>query len=118
MARPALLGTIPRVRALAAAALALALQAGCGPARGGAAAAPPVLYVVDGADAMITRLDLASGRVVGARLAAGPEPSQVVAGEDGRLLVLSRSPDRAHPLTFVTRAGGGWASRPVPLEAG
>ena len=109
-------------RAVALAGAALCVLAGCtAPARPpGAAGAPAVLYVASTGDATLTRLDAASGRVLGPPLPAGPGPVQVAVGPGGAALVLAGEPaDAAAPgLTYVARAGRGWTTRPVPLEPG
>ena len=48
-----------------------------------------MLYVANGRDGTVTRLDAGSGRVLGPPLPAGPAPAQVVAGPGGALLVLA-----------------------------
>jgi DNA-binding beta-propeller fold protein YncE len=83
------------------------------PPRG--AAAPAYLYVANALDGTVTRLDGASGRVVGRPLVAGTAPSEVAPGAGGRLLVLSTSLRQA-VLTRVVPDGDGATARPVPLE--
>jgi hypothetical protein len=99
--------------------MALALVAGCAPPA--AAAGRPsagVVYVANMRDGTISRLDGATGRVLGPPLPAGRAPWQLAAGPGGRLLVLALAGEAV--LTHVAPAGGpgpGWAARPVPLEA-
>jgi hypothetical protein len=106
--------------------LGLALAAGCAPpaappAPGGALA---VVYVASAGDATLTRLDAASGRVVGPPLPAGPWPWRVAPGPGDAagatsLLVLSSTLDRVGELTMthVYRSGAGWTTRPVAVGA-
>ena len=75
-----------------------------------------MLYVANGADGTVARLDAASGRPLGPPLPAGPVPWQLVAGAHGGLVVLSGG---ASPrLTHLVRASDGWAAHPLRLEAG
>jgi len=110
----------PRVRHWVwGAAIALAVwSVGCAEPSAGIASPPPaaVLYVANGADGTIARLDAASGRPLGPPLPAGPAPWQVAAGDHRGLVVLAGG---ASPrLTHLVRAGGGWAAHPLRLEAG
>ena len=104
---------------------ALCVLAGCAwPAGAGRAAVPATqLYVANAGDATVTRLDAASGRVVGRPLPAGPAPGQVspgpaTAGEASSLLALSTTRAGTDALTHVHRAGAGWVTRPLPLGVG
>jgi DNA-binding beta-propeller fold protein YncE len=90
--------------------------AGCGPPDAGTGGAGALLYVANGFDGTITRLDVASGRVVGPPLTAGPGPAQVVAGPGGSALVLSLAARSAGGLVHIVPTGSGWASRSVTLN--
>src|SRR5262245_23020030 len=57
--------------------------AGCGPPGDVARAGTPLLYVSNARDGTLTRIDTASGRVVGPALPAGGAPSRLVAGPAG-----------------------------------
>jgi hypothetical protein len=97
---------------------ALLVLSACG-APAGPAAGPPhalVLYVANGADGTVTRLDARDGRPLGRPLPAGPAPAQLVPGPGGRLLVSGAGP--AAPLTLVEPAPLGWRARPLPFAAG
>jgi hypothetical protein len=112
-----------------------ALLAACAPpaAPGGGPARGPTLYVADERGGTLTRLDAAVGRRLGTPLPVGPAPAQLVVAPDGAALVLSGG-DAAPPgrpggpgsrgagagpgLTWVPRAGAGWAARPVALGPG
>jgi hypothetical protein len=96
-----------------AAALAAAL-AGCAPPSDRAAGAPPVLYVATSVEGTVAQLDGSSGWPLGPPLPAGELPWQLARGRDGSLLTLSAAPAAAWPLTRLARAGGGWATRPLP----
>jgi hypothetical protein len=109
-----------RRHTLSITALAAALVGG---AAGCAPPAPPsagglttVLYVANGRDGTVSRVDGASGRVLGEPRPAGEGPRRAVVGPGGRLLVMSVRLGPAGSLTHVAPAGGRWAARPVPLE--
>jgi len=95
-----------------------AVLAGCAPPAAARPGAEPILYVANGRDGTVSRLDSATGRPVGAPLPAGPAPAQVVASRDGHLLVAPTTFDRGTDLTLVTRDAGAGAARPVRLESG
>jgi DNA-binding beta-propeller fold protein YncE len=76
------------------------------------------VYVANGLDGTVSRLDARSGRPAGPPLPAGPTPWRVVVGGDGSLLVLSAGAPGPDALTHVVRRGDRWAARPLPLEAG
>jgi len=117
--------------AAAVAAAVAALSGACAPpapeAAGPARAA--ALYVADGLDGTVTRLDGAGGRRLGAPLPVGAHPEQVVVAPGGAALVLTRDAAAAPGdpaggqsagLTYVSRDGvrGGWVARPVALGPG
>ena len=80
-----------------------------------------MLYVANGRDGTVTRLDPGSGRALGAPLPGGEAPWQLAVGPGGTLLVLPVSPRPGVRLTYVTsepRARGAGQARPVPLESG
>src|SRR5262245_33590672 len=115
----------PRVPALVAWAFLIAWGAtagGCAAGREPAATVRgPVLYVANGRDGTITRLDAASGRALGAPLPGGEAPWLLAAGPAGALLVLPVGARLGLPgvrLTYVAWGPGGWRARPVPLEPG
>ncbi|MGH2353349.1 MAG: YncE family protein [Chloroflexota bacterium] len=96
--------------------------AGCAPADDGAlsAAASPDLYVANGAEGTITRVESVSGQVIGPPLPASPGPWRMVSGPGGSLLVQaigSAVGRQDSPLTYLARSGGEWVTRPVALEA-
>jgi DNA-binding beta-propeller fold protein YncE len=102
-----------------AGAAALVLAACAPPAT--AAGRPPagIVYVANGLEGTVTRLDGASGRRLGPPLPAGRAPWRIAAGPGGRLLVLASTGHSA--LTHLApggRPGEGWTTRPVPLESG
>jgi hypothetical protein len=110
-----------RALGLGAALVALggALLTACAPPDRGAAGAPALLYVANGLDGTVTRLDARSGRALGPALPAGPAPAQVAAGLGGALVVLAAGPlepGGPTPLTHVAPTAGGWAARAVALE--
>ena len=112
----------PRLAVLAAVLAVCAGCAGCAPAvpedRGAAGAGQPLLYVPNSGDGTITRLPAAPGQPALPPLRVGGSPTQVVPTAAGGALVLHGAGPNAGRLTFVTRAGDGWVTRPVPLEAG
>ncbi len=81
-----------------------------------------MLYVGNGRDGTVTRLDAgAGGHTLGAPLPAGEAPWQLAVGPAGELLVLPVTARPGVGLTYVTRdprGPGGWRARPVPLEPG
>ena len=104
--------------AAAAAAVVLALAACAPPVTSTGRPAAGILYVANGFDGTITRLDGATGRVLGPPLPAGPAPWGMATGPGGRLLVLASGGGTT--LTHVTpgdRPGAGATALPVPLEA-
>ena len=115
----------PRARVLMGWALLViwsVTAAGCaGGTEADAAARAPVLYVGNGRDGTVTRLDAGGGHALGAPLPAGEAPWQLAVGPAGELLVLPVTTRPGAPLTYVTRdrrSPGGWRVRPVPLEPG
>ena len=94
--------------------------AGCaGRTEEAAAARAPVLYVGNGRDGTVTRLDAGGGHVLGAPLPAGEAPWQLAVGPAGELLVLPVTTRPGVRLTYVTRdprGPGGRRARTVPLE--
>ena len=124
-AAPATTACRPGVLALALGALLIAWSATAAGCAGGgepeATARRAVLYVANGRDGTVTRLDAASGQALGAPLPAGEAPWQVAVGPGGALLVLPVTPRAGARLTYVTpdRHGpGGGRARPVDLEPG
>ena len=106
-------------RLTAAGLLTLAVLAGgCAPPTGGHAGQGTLLYVTNGQDGTVTRLEGQTGRVIGRPLPAGEGPHRVVAGANGRLLVSAAGASRQGSLTYVVPSGGTWTARPVPLEPG
>jgi DNA-binding beta-propeller fold protein YncE len=98
---------------------ALALAAvllGCVAPERGAGGAGSLLYVANGLDGTLTRLDAASGQVIGPPLPAGPAPGRVVAGPAGSALVLSLAARPVARLTYVAAAEHGWTTRAVTLD--
>jgi hypothetical protein len=95
--------------------LALLLAACAGPAPG-AAGGGRTLFVANGEEATLSRLDSASGRVTGPPLPTGRAPWQIATGANGSLLVLSISPRHSAELTYIARQSGGYASRSINLE--
>ena len=79
-----------------------------------------MLYVANGGDGTVSRLDPQSGRPVGPPLPAGPAPAQLAPGPGGALLVLPAG-GPAWRLTHVApppHPGGAPPARAVPLEPG
>jgi DNA-binding beta-propeller fold protein YncE len=109
-----------RRHTLSITALAAALvggAAGCAPpAPPSTGGATTVLYVTNSRDGTVSRIDGASGRVLGEPRPAGVGPRRAVAGPGGRLLVMSVRLGPDGSLTHVAPAGGRWAARPLPLE--
>jgi hypothetical protein len=106
-------------RLAAAGLLALAaLAGGCAPPTGGHAGQGTLLYVTNGQEGTVTRLEGQTGRTIGRPLPAGEGPRWVVAGANGRLLVSAAGASRQGSLTYVAPSGGIWTARPVPLEPG
>lgn len=92
--------------------IGLLLAAACAPAQqhGRAASSAPVLYVGNGLDGTVTRVDVESGRSLGPALPAGVAPHRIVPAGGGSMLVLSAGAvDRR--LTHVAPAGFGYAAR-------
>jgi hypothetical protein len=113
----------PRIRRLrralgpaALVSLAGALLAACAPPAPGGGNAPAALYVANGLDGTVSRLDAHTGRGLGPPLPGGPAPARLAPGPDGTLLVLRADPPAS--LTHVSPAGGRWVARAVPLEPG
>src|SRR5437867_9111381 len=79
-------------------------------ARPSNSAASPVatqtLYVANGLDGTISRLDARTGRALGDPVPAGPAPWRLMTGPGGRALVVSAGPGRGGALTYVTPVGG------------
>ncbi len=98
--------------------LLAALLAACAPSALEPSGTAPLLYVASGVDGTVTRLDPATGRVVGAPLAAGPSPAQVVAGPVGDVLVVSTAKGQAGQVSHVRPAPGSWKARVHPLAVG
>jgi DNA-binding beta-propeller fold protein YncE len=97
-----------------------ASAAGCAPPLTGAAGEAPLLYVANGLDDTISRIDSRNGRAVGPAVPGGAAPRQIVVGPNGSLLVLSAAVEGRRPLTLtsVTRHGSVWTARPIVLERG
>ena len=76
------------------------------------------LYVVDAGTGTLLRIDTRTGRPAGGPLPGGPAPRQVVAGPDGRVLILPSPTSRFEALNLVVPAGRGWATRPLRVEPG
>ena len=117
LGRRALGGRLARVATLLAGPVPVACAGPWPPARAGAAG---VLYVANGGDATVSRLDPQSGRPVGPPLPAGPAPAQLAPGPGGTLLVLPAG-GPAWRLTHVApppHPGGESPARAVPLEPG
>jgi hypothetical protein len=96
--------------------LLVGAAAGCAlPDRGNPGNAPR-LYVANARDGTITRVDPASGRVVGPALPAGPAPMQMVSGRGGSLVVLSASERHPGQVTVLTPGVGGWTHRTVVVK--
>src|SRR5438093_13474953 len=66
---------------------------------------PPLLYVANGLDNTISRLDARTGRALGEPLPAGPAPWRLVTGPAGRALVVSAGPGSGGALTYVAPLG-------------
>jgi hypothetical protein len=101
-----------------AALVLLAFGVGCTAPGGGASGAPPSLYVLNGQDATITRLDGGTGRPMGSLAPAGLHPIGIAPGPNGSVVVLSGVPGQAPGLTYVAPGGntGGWTQRHLSLE--
>ena len=108
---------VARVAGLILAAAA-AVAAACAPPADRTAGRGPVLYVANGLDGTVTRLDGATGRVVGPPLPAGPTPRELTAGAGGRLLLTSVGAEHQGTLTHVGPERGAWTARTVALEPG
>ena len=93
-----------------------ACVAPAGPVHGNPAT--PLLYVANGLDGTIQRLDAATGRPVGPPLPAGNGPQQIVVGPNGSLLVASVGFPSGGQLTHLTRIGSRWVAHPVSLKPG
>jgi hypothetical protein len=105
--------------ALAGVALAAALVvAGCSPPVAARPGVESFLYVANGADGTVNRIELATGRPAGAPLPAGPSPAQLVASREGQLLVAPPPSDRGGDLTWVTHTAGARGVQPLRLEPG
>src|SRR5688500_16978205 len=94
-------GTRPVGRALVAALSLIAVLMGCVAPERGAGGGRSLPYVANGLDGTLTRLDAASGQVIGPPLPAGPAPGRVAAGPAGSALVLSLAERPAARLTHV-----------------
>lgn len=79
---------------------------------------PLLLYVADGLDGTVVRIDSTTGRPMGPPLPAGAAPWQIVPGSDGSFLVLSLVPDGRGGVTHVARSTSDWRTQPVALERG
>ena len=77
-----------------------------------------MLYVSNGRDGTVTRLDGASGAPVGPALPAGAAPWQLAVGTSGAVLVQSAAGGAGAGLTYVAPAAPGWQARPLPLGPG
>jgi hypothetical protein len=110
-------GGVARVAGLVLAAVA-AVAAACAPPADRTAGRGPVLYVANGPDGTVTRLEGATGRVAGPPLPAGPTPRDLTAGAGGRLLVTSVGAEHQGTLTHVGPERGAWTARTVALEPG
>ena len=98
--------------------VALLLLAACVPAPGRWPDAPALLYVANGLDGTVVRVDARSGRRVGPALPVGPGPVQLAAGRAGGVLVRSLEAGRGSALAFVDTAEDRPAVRPIPLGPG
>jgi hypothetical protein len=99
-------------------AAAAAVAAACAPPGDRTAGRGPVLYVANGPDGTVTRLDGATGRVVGPPLPAGPTPSELTVGAGGRLLLTSVGAEHQGTLTHVGPERGAWRARTVARALG
>ena len=107
----------PRVRTWCrVAASRPARAAGCAPAPDRAPAGPAVLYVANARDGTVTRVDGASGAVLGQPVPVRPALWRVVPDADGALLAQAGAPD--DPLLFVPagRAGGSGGAPAAPVS--
>jgi hypothetical protein len=96
-------------------ALALLLLAGCLPVVSQDAAPSQIIYVANGRDGTISRIDSRSNRPLGPPLPVGGAPWQLAAGPDGTILALSIGASRQE-VTHLVWADGGWRSRAILLE--
>ena len=92
--------------------------AGCAPAVGGTGTGAPVLYVGNARDGTLTRIDAASGHVLGPPLPGGVAPWHLAAGPDGEVLAQPAATGADARLTFIAPATEGWRARPLALEPG
>jgi DNA-binding beta-propeller fold protein YncE len=92
--------------------LAALLLAGCSAPIGGVPRRTPatVLYVANGGDGTITRLNGASGCALGPPLPAGRSPGQVVSGANGSLLVAALGNAFEGTVTHLLPRGGPFES--------
>jgi len=104
----------PAARGLAILALVLAA---CSPPAPNATGGGRTLFVANGEEATLSRLDSATGTVTGPPLPAGRAPWQIATGPNGNLLVLSISPRHSAEMTYLSRRGAGYVPRAVNLEA-
>ena len=108
-----------RARPLAIALLLAPALAACGlPVERGSLTIPPAVYVANGADGTVTRLDGLSSTHTGAPRAAGEAPWQIAAEPGGAMLVLSVAARLSGQLTHVAREGVVPKTRTVPLGDG
>jgi hypothetical protein len=107
-------------RAARAAAALLAAPAACRAPWTAGRPEVALLYVANGRDGTVSRLDARSGRAVGDPVPAGPAPAQLAAGSGGSLLVLpAGGPEwRLTHVTPPAGAAGAPAVRAVPLKPG
>ena len=120
---PAAPARIPWTRAhalhvLAAAVVAAAALAACGPPARLAPVTNDALLVASGRAGAVHRLDPAGGRLLGAPLPVPGNPHQIAPAPAGGAVVLSRAPGRGCRLTHLAppgdaRAGQPWVGRPL-----
>jgi len=108
-----------RATRTAAALLGAPALTACGTAgvSGGAGGAAAVLYVANGLDGTVSRVDAQTGRLTGPPFPAGPAPAQLVAGPGGTLVVLPAGGPEWR-LSHVTPSRVSATVRALPLEPG
>ena len=110
----------PQVLALLAAlcaALAFLVGACAPPAQRATGTEGPALYVANGLDRTISRIERDNGRALGAPVSVPGVPAQVVAAGD--IFVVLATDERGHQprLISFSRHGSGWATHTWALEA-
>jgi YVTN family beta-propeller protein len=73
------------------------------------------LYVANGADGTISRMDSSTGLSLGPALPAGYAPNEMALGPHGNVLVQSTATGPHRKLTFVRRTGQTWEAIPLYL---